>query len=90
MTTTMQRRIEALEFAGKGNERPVLLIVRFLVATDREAHPVGIRAAPPHFPEPVDRWPGESWGAFTNRLEDMLSHLPRGSVVRVFSREASE
>ena len=25
MTTTMQRRIEALEFAGKGKQRPVLL-----------------------------------------------------------------
>lgn len=89
MTTTMQRRVEALEFAGKGKERPVLLIVRFLVATDREADPVGIRAAPPHLPEPVDRRPGESWAAFTDRLEGMLSHLSGGSVVRVFSREAS-
>ena len=90
MTTTMHRRIDALEFAGNGKERPVLLIVRFVMPVEGEADPVGIDAAPPHFPQPVDRLPGESWEAFTDRLECMLSHLPGGSVVRVFSREASK
>ncbi len=88
MSATIQRRIEALEADGNGNERPLLLIVRFIMPVEGEADPVGINAAPPHFPQPVDRLPGESWEAFTDRLECMLSHLPGGSVVRVFSREA--
>lgn len=88
MSATIQRRIEALEADGNGNEQPMLLIVRFIMPVEGEADPVGIDAAPPHFPQPVDRLPGESWEAFTDRLEGRLSHLPRGSVVRVFSREA--
>ena len=89
MSAPIQRRIEALEADGNDNERFVLLILRFIVPADGEADPVGIHAAPPHFPQPVDRLPGESWEAFTDRLECMLSRLPGGSVVRVFSREAS-
>ena len=85
MSTTIQRRIDALEVKGKGNERPVLLIVRRLVSPDGGSDPVGINAAPPHFPERVDGLPGESWEAFIDRLEGMVSHLPGGSVVRVFS-----
>ena len=80
--------IEALEGAGRGNGQLPLLIVRFIVPMQGEADPVGIRAAPPHFPEPVDRLPGESWAAFTSRLEGMLLHLPSRSVVSVISREA--
>jgi hypothetical protein len=86
MTAPILKRLEALEAAGNGTERPVLLIVRFLVSVEGEADPLGIDAAPPHFPEPVDRLPGESWDAFTDRLQGMLSHLPGGKVVRVFSR----
>ena len=87
MSATMQRRIEALEETVKGKERPVVLIVRFIVPMQDEADPVGIEAAPPYFPKPVDRLPGESWEAFTSRLQGMLSHLPGGSFVRVISRE---
>lgn len=88
MSATIQRRIEALEVKGKDNERPVLLIVRFIMPVEGGVDPVGINAAPPHFPQPVDRLTGESWEAFTDRLEGMVSHLRGGSVVRVFSREA--
>ena len=87
MSAAIQRRIEALEAGGNCNERPLLLIVRFIMPVEGEAEPIGIDAAPPHFPQPVDRLPGESWEAFTDQLQDRLSHLPRGSVVRVFSRE---
>lgn len=87
MSAAIQRRIEALEVKG-GNERPVLLIVRRLVLSEGGSDPVGINAAPPHFPKPVAGLPSESWEAFINRLEGMVSHLPAGSVVRVFSREA--
>ena len=85
MNAPILKRLEALEAVGK-NEGPALLIVRFFVPLEGEADPVGINAAPPHFPQPVDRLPGESWEAFTDRLEGMLSHLPGGSVVCVFSR----
>ena len=87
MSATIERRIEALEVKGKGNEQPVLLIVRRLVSPGGGADPVGINAAPPQFPEPVYRLPGESWDAFADRLQGMLSHLPGGSFVRVISRE---
>ena len=88
MSASIQRRVEALEADGTGEERPLLLIVRVIMPVEGEADPVGIDAAPPHFPQPVDRLPGKSWEAFTDRLECMLSHLPGGSAVRVFSREA--
>lgn len=83
--TTMDRRIKALEVKGMGNERPVLLIVRRLVSAEGGHDPVGISAAPPHFPDPVAGLPGESWEAFTGRLLGMLSHLQSGEVLRVFS-----
>lgn len=85
MSANIQRRIEALEVKGKGNERPVLLIVRRLVSPGGGSDPVGICASPPHFPEPVAGLPGEGWEAFIERLEGMVSHLPGGSVVQVFS-----
>lgn len=90
MSATIQRRIEALEVKGNGNERPVLLIVRRLVSPEGGSDPVGINAAPPHLPEPLAGLPGEGWEAFIERLEGMVSHLPGGSVVRVFSRGASQ
>jgi hypothetical protein len=86
MNATIHRRIEALE--SQGNGRPLLLIVRFILPMLGEADPIGIAAAPPHFPQAVDRLQGESWEGFTGRLKAMLSHLPGGSVVRVISREA--
>ena len=85
---TIERRIGALEAAGAGASPP-LLIVRYIVAFEGlDAEPAGIHAAPPHFPAPVDRLPGEGWPAFTARLQGRLSHLPHGSVVRVVSRDA--
>ena len=84
---TLERRIEKLEAAGAG--RPLLLlIVRFVRPGRLDEEPVGIEAAPPHFPAPVDRLPGEDWEAFIARLEGRLSHLPQGSVVRVITRDA--
>ena len=88
MSATIQRRIEALEADGNGNERPLLLVVRFIMPVEGEADPVGINAAPPHFPQPVDRLPDESWEAFISRLEGMLLHRPGGAVVRVVFRTA--
>ena len=85
---TIERRIDALEAAGTGAPS-LLLIVRYVVgAGGLDAEPAGIHAAPPHFPAPVDRLPGEAWDAFTARLEGRLTHLPHGSVVRVVSRNA--
>ena len=85
MSATIHSRVRALEVKGTGNEQPALLIVRRLVSPEGGSDPVGICAAPPHYPEPVAGLPGESWEAFTGRLEGMVSHLPGGSVVRVFS-----
>ena len=90
MSSTIQRRVEALEADGNGNEPPLLLIVRFIMPVEGEADPVGINAAPPHFPQPVDRLPGESWEVFTDRLEGMLSHAPSGSVIRAIARQTVE
>ena len=66
----------------------MLLILRFIVPAEGEADPVGIHAAPPHFPHPVDRSPDEGWEAFISRLEGMLLHRPGGAVVRVVFRTA--
>ena len=86
MSATIQRRIKALEANGSG--QPPLLILRFIVPMQGEVEPVGIHAAPPHFPEPLDRLPGESWKTFTSRLGNVVASLPGGSVVRAVSRAA--
>ena len=86
MSSPILKRVEALEGRGAGGAQPMLVIVSFLSKRGGEPDPVGIDAAPPHFPVPVDRLPGESWDAFTTRLEGTLSHLPGGSVVLAFAR----
>ena len=86
MSSPILKRVEALEGRGTGGAKPMLVIVSFVAPREGGPDPVGIDAAPPHFPAPVDRMPGESWDAFTTRLEGMLSHLPGGSVVLAFAR----
>ena len=88
MTAQIERRLEALEARDKGNGWPVLLVVRYVMPEHPGDEPIGIQAAPPHFPAPVDRLPGESWDTFTGRLDARVAHLPGGSVVRVISRDA--
>lgn len=66
----------------------MLVFVSFLATQDDEPNPVGINAAPPHFPVPVDRLPVERWDAFTKRLEGMLWHSPGGAVVLAFVRNS--
>ena len=88
MTAQIKRRVQALEGRESG-AAGLLLVVRSIVSLGNlDTEPAGIHAAPPHFPAPVDRLPGEAWGAFTERLEGMLSHLPPGAGVRVVSRDA--
>ena len=81
-------RIDALEARDSGTPALLLIVRRIVSPRNPNAEPAGIHAAPPHFPAPVDRLPGEDWPAFTARLEGGLSHLPHGSVVRVVSRNA--
>ena len=89
MSAPILKRVKALEGRGTGGAHPMLVIVSFVAPRGGRQDPVGIDAAPPHFPEPVDRLTGESWDAFTQRLEGMLSHLPGGSVVLAFGRSGS-
>ena len=86
MSAPILRRVEALEGRGAGGAQPMLVIVSFLTKREGGPDPVGIGAAPPHFPVPVGRLPGESWDAFTTRLEGMLSHLPGKSVALAFAQ----
>ena len=86
MSAPILKRVEALEGRGTSGAHPMLVIVSFIATRDGEPDPVGIDAAPPHFPVPVDRLTGESWDAFTKRLEGTLSQLPGSSVVLAFAR----
>ena len=86
MSAPILKRVRALEGRGTGGAHPMLMIVRFIAPRDGQPDPVGIGAAPPHFPVPVDRMPRESWNVFTTRLEGRLSQLPGGSVVLAFAR----
>ena len=89
MSVPILKRVEALEGRGAGGAQPMLVIVSFIAPREGGPDPVGIDAAPPHFPAPVNKLTGESWDAFTMRLEGMLSHLPGGSVVLAFARSGS-
>ena len=89
MSSPILKRVEALEGRGAGGAQPMLVIVSGVAPRQGERDPIGIDAAPPHFPVAVDRLTGESWDAFTKRLEGMLSYLPGGSVVLAFARSGS-
>ena len=89
MSAQILKRVEALEGRGTGGTNPMLVLVSFIAPREGGPDPVGIDAAPPHFPAPLDRLPGERWDAFTKRLEGMLSCLPGGSVVLAFARSGS-
>ena len=86
MSAPILRRVEALEGRGAGGAQPMLVIISFVSPRGGRPGPVGIEAAPPHFPVPVDKLPDEKWDAFTNRLQRMLSHLTMASVVVAFAR----
>ena len=88
MNAPILKRVEALEGRGTGGTNSMLVIVNFLAKRDIEPDPVGIEAAPPHFPTAVDRLTGENWDAFTKRLTGMLSHMPAGGVVLAFAHSA--
>ena len=88
MSARILKRVKALEGRSTGGAHPMLVIVSFIAPREGRPHPVGIDAAPPHFAAPVDRLTGESWDAFTTRLEGMLSHLPGSSVVLAFARNS--
>lgn len=88
MTAQVERRVSALEARNSGAAGLLLIVVRIVSPGNLDAEPAGIHAAPPHFPAPVDRLPGEAWDDFIARLEGKLSHLPHGSVVCVVSRNA--
>jgi broad specificity phosphatase PhoE len=88
MAAQIERRLGALEARDGGNDRPALLVVRYIVAPGHlDAEPLGIEAAPPYL-NAVDRLPGESWTDFAKRLRGMIAHLPAGSAVRVTTRDA--
>ena len=88
MSSPILKRVEALEGRGTGGTNPMLVIVSFIAPRGGRPDPVGIDAAPPHFPEPIDRLIGESFDGFTKRLKGMLSHLPGGLVVLASSRNS--
>ena len=85
----LEPRIVALEARYGGMREPLLILRRIVGPGSLEACPIGTRPAPPHLPA-VDMRPGESWDAFTDRLEGMIAHLPPRTVVRVVSRDAPE
>ena len=86
MSAPILKRVKALEGRGTGGAHPMLVMVSFIAPREGRPDQGGIDAAPPHFPAPVDRMPGESWDAFTTRLEGRLSHLPGGSLVLAFAQ----
>lgn len=85
---TIERRLDALERKSPQVE-PLLIVRRLVTPGFLDVYPPGIASAPPHLPA-VDRLPGESWDAFTDRLAGMIAHLPAGSVVQVVSRDATD
>ena len=86
MNLPNSRRLEALEKAISMTNCPRLLIVRFIGPAAEKSDLCGIRAAPPHFPEQVDKLPNECSQAFVDRLHSRLLHLPAGKMVCVFER----
>jgi hypothetical protein len=57
MAAKTERRLGTLEARDGGNDRPVLLVVRYIVAPGHlDAEPLGIEAAPPYL-NAVDRLP---------------------------------
>lgn len=89
MTAQLERRLLALEACNEGKTPPGLFIVTFVKPGHLDAEQIGIRASPPHFPDPVDRRPDETWDEFILRLQGKIAHLPSGSMVPVISRQAT-